>query len=248
MDTADKKAEIWYLYNSGFAVKTANHFFIFDYYLDTAKSKERSLDCGVINAADLKEENVTVFVSHWHPDHFNPVIFDWRQDIKNIRYVLSYDIKKVDEAADAVIVHADQEYTVDDISVRVLQSTDTGVAFLIKADGLCIYHAGDLNWWHWNGEPDEENIQMAKRYKGQINKLKNEHIDIAFVPVDPRLEENHLLGLDYFMEVTDTVLAIPMHFGDEYSICDELQKEEGAEPYRDKVARITRRGEHFIYK
>lgn len=248
MDNAKGKAEIWYLYNSGFAVKTLRHFFIFDYYLDTSKSKERSLDCGVINPEELKDLNVVVFASHSHFDHFNSVIFDWRSDIKNIHYVLSHDIHVKDKTADITVAYPNKEYTVDGISVRVLDSTDIGVAFLIKADGLCIYHAGDLNWWHWNGEPDEDNIRMAERYKAEINKMKNEHIDLAFVPVDPRLEENHLLGLDYFMETTDTVQVFPMHFGDDYSICDNLQKEEGAEPFRDRVARITRRGEHFLYK
>lgn len=248
MEDMKSKAEIWYLYHSGFAVKTANHFFIFDYYLDSAKGNERSLDSGVINPDELKDLNVIVFASHKHPDHFNPLIFDWQENIKNIQYVLSHDIKHVDKNADITVAHPGKEYTLGDVSITTLTSTDAGVAFLIKADDLCIYHAGDLNWWHWKGEPDSDNFQMAQRYKAEINKLNNEHIDIAFVPVDPRLEENHLLGIDYFMEVTDTVLAFPMHFANDFSVCEELHKEEGAEPYRDKVAQITRRGEHFIYQ
>ena len=248
MDDMKSKAEIWYLYNSGFAVKTANHFFIFDYYLDTAKGKERSLDSGVINPDKLKDLDVTVFVSHSHFDHFKPLIFDWQKNIKNIRYVLSHDIKQTDKAAAITIAHPGKEYVVGDVSVCTLNSTDAGVAFLIKADGLCIYHAGDLNWWHWDGEPDADNFQMAQRYKSEINKLKNKHIDLAFVPLDPRLDENYLLGLDYFMEVTDTALAIPMHFSNDYSVFEKFENDERAVPYRDKVARISCRGEHFIYK
>lgn len=31
-------------------------------------------------------------------------------------------------------------------------STDEGVAFLVTAEGRTVFHAGDLNWWHWEGE------------------------------------------------------------------------------------------------
>ena len=82
MDDIKSEAEIWYLYNSGFAVKTANHFLIFDYYLDSAKGNERCLENGVINTNEIKDLDVIVFVSHKHPDHFNPLIFDWQNDIK----------------------------------------------------------------------------------------------------------------------------------------------------------------------
>lgn len=247
MNIIKNEAEIWYLYNSGFAVKTAKHFLIFDYDLDTAEGEIRSLDCGVINPDEIKNLDVTVFVSHSHYDHFNPVIFQWRQEIKSIRYVLSYDIKKIDKSADITIVQPLQKYMINDMEVRVLDSTDIGVAFLIKVDGLRIYHAGDLNWWHWNEEPDADNLQMALNYKKQINSLKNEHIDIAFVPLDPRLEDNYALGLDYFMEAVGAELAIPIHFGNNYSVFKKFEQDESTVAYRDKVAVITHRGEKFIY-
>ncbi len=41
--------------------------------------------------------------------------------------------------------------------IRTLRSTDEGVAFVVHYAGKTIYHAGDLNWWHWKkGEPDEK--------------------------------------------------------------------------------------------
>ena len=39
--------------------------------------------------------------------------------------------------------------------IQTLPSTDEGIAFLISYQGHVIYHAGDLNWWHWEGRPEE---------------------------------------------------------------------------------------------
>jgi L-ascorbate metabolism protein UlaG (beta-lactamase superfamily) len=235
-------AEIRYLYNSGFTVKTDSHFFIFDYYLDTPKGC--GLDKGVVDPDEISGLDVVVFVSHRHPDHYNPRIFGWRKAVKQIRYVLSDDIKT---AEDVLKVHPGQEYDMGDFSFRVLDSTDVGAAFLLKADGLCIYHAGDLNLWYWNGEPDADNQEMERRYKEQIDTLKGEKIDLAFVPVDPRLEENELLGLDYFMRTVDAELAVPMHFGDDLSAFDALGSDSLTEDYRGKIAFFQSRGARFEY-
>ena len=70
-------ARITYLYHSGFVVETQNHVLVFDYYLDDVDAgKKRGIDAGVISLSDLpKNKKITVFVSHNHGDHFNPVIF-----------------------------------------------------------------------------------------------------------------------------------------------------------------------------
>ena len=78
-------------------------------------------------------------------DHYNPVIFEWRKGHSNIRYILAEEIPTKEEV---LSVHPSRTYDLGDLQVRTLDSTDLGVAFLIKTDGLCLYHAGDLNWWH----------------------------------------------------------------------------------------------------
>jgi len=234
--------EIRYLYNSGFTVRTDRHFFIFDYYLDTPRGC--GLDKGVIDPEEMKDLNTVVFVSHRHPDHYNPKIFSWRKTVNHIRYILSDDIRTSEEV---LLVHPGQEYDLDDLRVRVLESTDVGAAFLIHADGLCIYHAGDLNLWYWDGEPDDDNEEMKRRYQEQIDTLKGETIDIAFVPVDPRLGDNYLLGLDYFMNAIGAELAVPMHFSDDFSVFRKLETDERARPYRNKVAFFSQRGAKIQY-
>lgn len=202
--------QITYLDNSGFALKTEQHFLIFDYYNNSPTNGMRGLAGGVIDPKEIAQENVVVFASHAHMDHYNPVILEWEKKIQNIRYVFSHDIQM---HLNALMAAPNSEYDLGDVKIKTLRSTDEGVAFLIEMDGLKIYHAGDLNWWHWEGEDPDWNAEMAQNYKNEIDKIKDEKIDIAFIPVDPRLEESMLWGIEYFKKQVETRLTIPMHYG-----------------------------------
>jgi hypothetical protein len=63
-------ATIWYLGHCGYAVQIEDHLLIFDYIeLEEAESRERGLDEGFIDAAELNDLDVTVFVTHEHSVH-----------------------------------------------------------------------------------------------------------------------------------------------------------------------------------
>jgi len=231
------KAKIWYLYHSGFAVQTAGHFLIFDYWKQRPKGK--GLESGVIDPAAISEYDVIVFASHSHGDHFSRSIFDWKTDIPRLRYILSDDIPAV---PGAIMIGPGKALSQQDFAVETLASNDEGVAFIVEIDGLCIYHAGDLNWWHWEGEPDEDNAGMAASYKEQIAKMCGRHIDLAFVPVDPRLEKQYAWGINHFMETLDVERAVPMHFGNDGAIVDRLFGDSDSAGYRDRILRLSERG------
>ena len=231
------KAKIWYLYHSGFAVQTEEHFLIFDYWKHGSKGK--GLEDGVIDPKALKDYDVIVFVSHGHPDHYSREIIDWGRAIPKLRLVLSNDIRPV---PGALMIGPGKTIKEHDFTVQTLKSNDEGVAFLVNIDGLCIYHAGDLNWWHWEGEPDDENEEMADSYKEQISLISDRGIDLAFVPVDPRLEEQYSWAIDYFMRTVDVSWAVPMHFGNDVSVVDRLLRDDASAEYRDRVIRLTERG------
>ena len=57
---------------------------------------------------------------------------------------------------------------------------------LVAADEKTIYHAGDLNWWHWEGEEPAWNRDMEVRFQRYLEPLRRRHIDLAMVPLDPR--------------------------------------------------------------
>jgi len=231
------QAKIWYLYHSGFAVQTAGHFLIFDYWKQSPKGK--GLESGVIDTQALKGQNVIVFASHGHPDHYNRDIRNWGKAIPNLRLVLSDDIKSM---PGALMVGPGEKFSEKDFTVEALKSNDEGVAFVVCIDGLCIYHAGDLNWWHWEGEPDDENEEMAASYKEQLSKISGRQIDIAFVPVDPRLEEQYAWGVNEFMQTVDARWVVPMHFGSDGSVVDRLLRDDASAGYRDKIISLTERG------
>lgn len=237
-------AQVWYLFNSGFAVKKGQQLFVFDYYNLKPYKKHEGLDGGVINPEEIKDLDVMVFASHAHMDHFVPSVLKWGGEIPKLRYVLSDDIKS-GRTPNVTTVFPNMNDRVGDVKVRTLKSTDEGVAFIVETDGLKIYHAGDLNWWHWEGEPEAENKAMGDAYKKEIDRIKGETFDIAFVPIDPRLENEYLWGLDYFMQNCDAKVIFPMHFRNTYSVIDRLDHDPVAAKYSDRVVKITRRGERF---
>jgi L-ascorbate metabolism protein UlaG (beta-lactamase superfamily) len=49
-------------------------------------------------------------------------------------------------------------------------------------------------------------------------------IDIAFFPVDRRLEDNYLCGARYFIDKLNPKLFIPMHFWDDYKVTSDFNK------------------------
>ena len=127
-----------------------------------------------------------------------------------------------------------------------MTSTDEGVAFLLDYEGKSLYHAGDLNWWTWPGETEAEYKDMTRRFKAEMEKLAGRHLDVAFVPLDPRQEERYYWGLNYFMGITDTDRVFPMHFWGDFSVIDRLLADEVSAPYREKIHKISKRGETWI--
>ena len=223
-----------YLAHSGFLVDTGGPVMIFDYYKDTPRGG--TLKDGVIDASALKGRDVYVFVSHIHHDHFNPVIFQWEAWAGKIHYILSHDVPM---RTGAVRIRPGETRTVGDAQIRALCSNDEGVAFLVKCNGVCVFHACDLNWWHWGGEPEEWNRKMAEDYRAEIDTLAGARIDLAFLPVDGRLGEAATWGADYFMERVGARFLIPMHFWDSPAVLEKLRRR----PYAAQVCSITVPGE-----
>lgn len=214
--------KVTYVYHSCFVVELQNSILIFDYFKGGIP---------VLN----KNKIIYVFSSHEHQDHFSLTIFSELERYSNVRYIFSNDIKlnkgylernHVNPAVLENIVHvqANQHYDVDDIRIETLKSTDKGVAFLIQAEGKEIYHAGDLNWWHWNEETTDYNQKMEERFKKQIALINNRSIDLAFLPADARQEDYFWWGFDYFMKQTNTKIVFPMHFWEDYTVIDRLEK------------------------
>lgn len=136
----------------------------------------------------------------------------------------------------------------NEIMVRTLDSTDSGVAYVIDCAGKCIYHAGDLNWWTWIGETDQEYQSMTERFQKEIEKVSinsNIQFDVAFLPLDPRQEERFYWGFDYFMRHCNVRAAFPMHMWKDYSVVAKILELEESVEYRDRIYRIEKENQEF---
>ena len=222
---------ITYLGHSGFLTEIDDAYFLFDYYK------------GAIPQMDTSKK-MFVFVSHAHYDHYNRSIYEFRKDFEEIYYILSSDITAEEEGVHSV--KPNEELACGGCHVRTLRSNDEGVAFLVRYHGRTLYHAGDLNWWHWEGEPEAYNTGMRRSYQAEINKLQKEKIDASFVPVDPRLGEQYCWGIDCFMKRTETSHVFPMHFWGNYEIFDRLMMEQCTQEYRDRIMKIEQEGHSFL--
>ena len=238
------KAEIYYIYHSGFAIKTKNHFLVFDYYKDPIEGQQKS---SVLSPENIKcMKNVFVFSSHSHEDHFNPRILEWEKYNSKIQYVFSKDIKINENKSNYAFIEEGEEKLFEDVYVKAYGSTDIGISFLVIVDGLTIFHAGDLNLWHWKEDSLEEQALAESSFKAHIERLKQRKtIDIAFFPVDPRLEEFYYIGGEYFAENIQPKLLIPMHFGDRTNITKEFANR--MKKLNIKVAPINYCGQEIIY-
>lgn len=236
--------KITYIHHSSFCVEFENVILLFDYF----QGKLPEFD---------KNKKIYVFASHKHPDHFDRKIFDLSLDYPNIKYILSSDIRmsasymdklQISELVRENIIYIGKNTELDlsDIWIKTLTSTDQGVAFLVTCNDKVIYHAGDLNWWTWKGETDQEYKDMTTRFMNEMKKLKGETIDVAFVPLDPRQEERFWWGFHEFMKVTETKTVFPMHFWMDYSIIDKFKQMEESKEYADRIMDITVEGQEFI--
>lgn len=229
-----RQMRVTYIGHSGFSVELESHILLFDYYEGTMPEFDPA-------------KKLLVFASHSHPDHFNREILKLADVYPDVEYIFPKDIgiaKKKQRASEHFMRKRD-EITVGDTKVKSLRSTDEGVAFLVRCEDRIIYHAGDLNWWHWEEEDDAYNRMMRGDYQKEIETLTGEKIDLAFVVLDPRQEEQFYWGFDWYMRHTDTKIVFPMHMWKQYEVQDRLIGMEVSEPYREKIMRIREKGQVF---
>ena len=207
----DKQLKIIYHYNSGFSVQVGSTLLIFDYW----EGEGRTLaQVGRITPQFLRAfEQIFVFISHAHPDHLDPIVFTWVAAGLPITYIVSSDMPVGTRGKR--IAPLQQKQLTQDISVKAYQSTDLGVAFLVEAFGMRIFHAGDLNLWHWRQESTLREIEAAETaFYESTEAIKGEKIDVAMFPVDPRQGLMYDAGANHFILSMKPRVFIPMHWQD----------------------------------
>lgn len=237
--------KVWYCNHSGVAVKTQRHLLLFDLFGETLEPEDgQGLDQGYFDPKESKQENTIVFVSHEHEDHFDPKIFSLKERIPKIRYVLPEELDEI--FSPAVFVHPHMQVNLPDCRITTLDSTDIGVAYLVETDGQLIYHAGDLNRWHWEGEEEAFNKDQELRYRREMEYLAEQvgggEIDLAFVPLDPRQEENCILGLQELLCHVRVKQVVPIHLWGDFTADRYLKGKE----FPARIVMPKKRGELIL--
>ncbi|UCF04950.1 MAG: MBL fold metallo-hydrolase [bacterium] len=172
-ETKAREARIWFLGHCGFALKTPSYFLIFD-YIEATRSKryqwheDSILSTGYIDPEEIKDLKVRVFTTHEHEDHFDPAIFKWESQIADIEYFFGWQAS--DNPEYHYLLGSRAVWQCEDLEVYTIKSNHAGVpevAYLVKVDGLVIYHNGD-----YQGDYEDDITYL---------KTKADSIDIAFL-------------------------------------------------------------------
>ncbi len=158
---------IWWLGQSGYAIKTVSTLFYIDLYLSehlTLKYENTEKPHIRMTEAPLRGAEITdarwVFASHKHSDHLDPGtipdLFAASPDAKLIlpAPLVNHVIEMGLEHARLIPTTGDETFNVGSMVVTSIPSahptfemTDTGqypfIGFLIEVDGLRLYHSGD---------------------------------------------------------------------------------------------------------
>lgn len=241
--------QLTYIHHSGFMLEAESCALLFDFVEGTLPR----LPAG---------KPLYVFVSHTHHDHYTKKIFGVadaaaRDHVPSVTFVLSDDVPKSDVPAAlrerAHFLQPHQTWEDAHMKVETLVSNDTGVAFLVDlpkgakdAEPLRLYFAGDLNAWNWDG--DEEDMALIRIYHEELSRIKGQHFDVAFIPLDPRLHDEMIQGITDFFTVgkCDAGVIVPMHMWGKYDIVEKVRAMQDKYPYMARLLPVSREGEPFM--
>ncbi len=202
-----------YIYHSGFMIEADGVTVIIDYYKDAS---DETSGKHIVHDRFLKKKGALYVLS----SHFREIL-SWKSLRPDIRYIFSKDILKHRRAtmADATYIDKGDVYEDEHICIRAFGSTDVGISFLMDLQGQRLFHAGDLNNWHWREESTPQEVLKAENdFLAEIKDLQQfaAEIDVVMFPVDNRMGTDYMRGAGQFVERIKTGVFVPMHFGEEY--------------------------------
>ena len=245
------ESNIWYLGHCGFAIQTANHFMVFDYWQRGDAPANPSLANGHINPFEIEGQNIEVFATHGHRDHFDTRILNWAQQIDNVEYIYGFQPESEGRYYEMGYTGENYEYIgprqvkeIDGMKISTIQANDAGVGFLIEVDGINIYHAGDHAGWR-NGERDG--------YTKEIDYLAEltDKIDFAFLNVTGcHVSDKEALqgAICYTLENLNIDIMFPTHGLDREYVYKEYKDFAAEKGYKIQVICPDNKGDKYTYK
>lgn len=210
IDGFDKtKIRCWISNQSGVMIETPSATLLFDWY--RCKLPRLRVD-----------KPLHIFISHIHPDHFNSDLLKLPKRLKDVQIYMGYDysddwlnevLEKLPEnCSDSIsCFRGNQRLFIDGGIITTLDSTDLGVAFLVKIDETTFFHGGDLFPWGGNRYIDFLNFTAP---------LQNVEIDYAMLPLDPRFPEAAKFCITRYLQCARITCFSPVHLWDKPEFID----------------------------
>jgi ankyrin repeat protein len=233
LDLKVNEAVVWYLGHSGWAVKTRNHLLIFDYYEKTDRPQDPRLINGRINPTEIYNQNVYVFASHRHADHFDKTILEWEHGVPYIKYIFGW---KALDNPNYYYMGPKEKLELDGMKIECFHSPEAGEIegnFLVKVDGVVIYHSGDYSRGHDVFKKDMQALAAAAR-----------DIDLFFMLAGNEMDNEEAL---YALETVQPRYMFPMHAGGSEYVYKEFADFLKGKKVKTEIICAENRGDKFEY-
>jgi|GEM_PF-1253826 len=217
----ERQAVLWYLGGPGWAVRTKNHFLIFDFQPITLRPrnipKTPLLGNGQLSPSELMGQDIAFFYtsdtinSNNSSNTFNPAA-----SFSDAYFVSLQSIFKTPKS---IQVTPGENRQLDGIDVTALQygenSSFRRTGYLIRVDGLIIFFDG----WQFDYLPDSQWKTYVSTVESMVRKHlpPGERIDIAFIPVmgsrnyiEPSLEEKFDQTIRAVVTALKPIALIPL--------------------------------------
>ncbi|UCE20783.1 MAG: ankyrin repeat domain-containing protein [Candidatus Aminicenantes bacterium] len=236
----EKEAIIWYLFNTGWGIKTKGHLMIFDYlpldHFALPPNIPSCLSMGDINAQQIKGQNVVVFVPIVRDQNHINTLWSWKESIKDIIYILGED--KVNDPS-AVYIAPRRQKIINNLEITTIGTTAYGEGFVVKVDGLTIFYGGD----------HESSDQSWNLFTREIDYLENQikGFDLIFLQMIFQEQYNSSKGVFYALEKLKPAVFFPTTAIATASFYERFIQEASERKIQTKIQSAENSGDIFFY-
>ena len=192
-----------YLGGSGFLVSLADAGFLFD-------CSEKGNDPRMLPEPETLSSfsRLYFFATSTREDHFSPEALS-----RCVEKAQAFFPAEIPESYEGRRLSVGESAEADGVLVTAYPSTDEGISFMVETEGICLFHAGTLNLWHWRDISSIAEIEEADRsFNECLKTIPRDKIDLAFFPVDPRQGSMYDAGAGEFVMSIRPKILIPMQF------------------------------------
>jgi ankyrin repeat protein len=169
------EAHVWYLggfAGTAYAVKTKNHLLLFN-PPGVDESLEAGLANGHLNPSELAGLKIAVLVTFPESEPYELAAFELAKRVPGTSFAIGFkpSARRLGnrEVPAYRQVARNESFSIGDIQMHTIPAVGGGVAYLVEADGVKVFHAGYHSY---------DEAANAERYRKEIDALK------AFGPID----------------------------------------------------------------